>query len=197
MYNSWYLVVPDQLPENFISWAKTEGVKKLERGEIKNESDEWRIGQTRYYREQLKDIRISNVSFIYDEHFRNYFLHEYYKPVYDIEGWNVAATEPFQYTVYNENDHYDWHIDYNKEPDSDGMVRKVSCTLWLNDPEEYEGGEFELNVGGPGYTSEIKSFKGKQGSAIIFLSHMYHRVLPVTKGTRKSLVLWLLGEPWV
>ena len=80
-----------------------------------------------------------------------------------------------------------------------GKIRKISVTLNLNKPGEYEGGnlkfDFGPHVAGERFheCEEIRP----QGSIIIFPSFVYHQVTPITKGTRYSLVLWTVGNPWV
>ena len=79
-----------------------------------------------------------------------------------------------------------------------GKVRKISMTVNLNDPSDYEGGNLKFDLG-PHFEGErFKVFDDTrtQGSVIIFPSFMYHCVTPVTSGTRFSLVLWVLGKPW-
>jgi PKHD-type hydroxylase len=66
------------------------------------------------------------------------------------------------------------------------LVRKVSTVCLLNDPSEFEGGEFELEGD--------RVFKMKQGSVISFPSFLRHRVKPVTSGNRMSAVCWILGD---
>ena len=67
-------------------------------------------------------------------------------------------------------------------------VRKLSMTLLLNDPNEFEGGNLEI-------ANQILS-PMKQGDATIFASFLQHRITPITKGVRKSLVMWFGGEPF-
>ena len=104
--------------------------------------------------------------------------------------WNFnlySVIESIQYTVYSEGGgHYDWHMDIGPGSISH---RKVSVTIQLSDPSEYEGGDLELWYGG----GVIQIPKNK-GLTVIFPSFSMHRVTPITKGTRKSLVLWLGGE---
>ena len=78
-----------------------------------------------------------------------------------------------------------------------GKVRKLSVTISLNKPEEYEGGNLKFDFGPHSderfhECTEIRP----QGSVIVFPSHVYHQVTPVTKGTRYSLVGWNLGYPF-
>jgi len=73
-------------------------------------------------------------------------------------------------------------------------VRKISFTILLND--EFEGGEFELEAGSPANPERIHTVDLKKGDAILFPSYTWHRVQPVTKGTRHSLVGWVRGPQW-
>ena len=68
-------------------------------------------------------------------------------------------------------------------------TKKISMTLLLNDPSEFEGGHLELMS--PGKFGELK-----QGHAIVFASFINHRVQPVTRGVRQSLVVWFGGKPF-
>jgi len=67
-------------------------------------------------------------------------------------------------------------------------------TLALNDPKDFEGGDLEIYRGGT-LDSEENKFKLKQGYAVFFASFLLHRVMPVIKGNRKSLVMWFGGSP--
>ena len=102
---------------------------------------------------------------------------------------NVHVTEQAQYTEYPEGGFYDWHMDSDVNMTHEPPVRKISMTLLLNDPSEFEGGDLE--VIGPG-----KFAKLKQGHAIIFASFLNHRVNPVKRGVRQSLVCWFGGKPF-
>jgi PKHD-type hydroxylase len=110
--------------------------------------------------------------------------------------WNFdlySVLDNIQYTEYHAEDggHYDWHQDLGP-----GWLskRKISITVQLSDPSEYEGGELEYWKGGPPENAD-KAPKGK-GVVFIFPSYMMHRVTPVTKGVRRSLVLWIGGIPF-
>ena len=74
------------------------------------------------------------------------------------------------------------------------FVRKISMSLLLNDPKEFEGGELEIYNGELTNTGSKKHLiKLKQGQAIFFASFFLHRVNAVTKGNRKALVMWFGG----
>lgn len=106
--------------------------------------------------------------------------------------WNFniySIIDSIQYTEYHEGGgHYDWHVDIG--PNNIGH-RKISIVVQLSDPSEYEGGDLEIWTGG-----NVKSIAKKKGVAVLFPSFLMHRVTPVTKGTRKSLVLWVGGESY-
>ena len=108
------------------------------------------------------------------------------------ELWNfnlISAPELIQYTEYyaSEEGHYDWHQDIGP---NEGALRKVSITVQLSDSDEYEGGDLEFFLGG---NSVATSARGA-GVVVVFPSYLMHRVSKVTKGTRRSFVLWVGGE---
>jgi PKHD-type hydroxylase len=95
-----------------------------------------------------------------------------------------------QYTVYEETSrgHYGWHMDVG----SFNSRRKLSVIVQLSDPSEYEGGELQIQTG---LENPVNVEKDK-GTVIIFPSYLTHQVTPVTKGTRRTLVLWVEGPPF-
>lgn len=112
-------------------------------------------------------------------------------------NWNfeISSCEPMQITKYKKNGHYEFHQDGNGFSRYDNTenkflhnkTRKLSMTIVLN--EDYEGGEFE-------FFQDINLIKEKMGTVIVFPSYMVHKVRPITKGTRYSLVAWFCGEPF-
>jgi PKHD-type hydroxylase len=140
-----------------------------------------------------KDVRDSKVSWLYpvddmDWVFRRVTditlnLNErFFK--FDLFGLN----EGFQFTNYEApSGKYGKHVDR-------GMnipVRKLSISIQLTDPEEYEGGELKLYDGDD---KDAIVMDKTQGTLIIFPSYVLHEVMPVTKGTRNSLVTWVTGK---
>ena len=98
----------------------------------------------------------------------------------------VKITEQAQYTEYPAGGFYDWHIDSDINGINEPPVRKISMTCLLSHESEFEGGGLEL-------MSDGKIARPKQGQAIFFASYIRHRVIPITKGVRKSLVMWFGG----
>jgi len=140
--------------------------------------------------------RNANVQFVYDKQIMSRWLSVANTINKDIE-WNLEldAIESIQYGEYNEEQYYDWHIDQHKVVYGDGRVRKCSFSVFLND--DYEGGEFDLELGGPNMENRLQTFeKLPKNQMIFFQSEFWHRVRPVTKGVRKSLVAWVLGPKY-
>lgn len=109
---------------------------------------------------------------------------------YDLFLYDIESIETIQFTRYTEDQFYDWHID------SHNMwlnyERKISGVVFLDDPDDYEGGELEIITdGSPDRSIKIKP---KKGEVAYFASWMPHRALPVTKGTRRTLVFWVQGK---
>jgi len=102
---------------------------------------------------------------------------------------NVRITEQAQFTEYPEGGFYDWHMDTDVLMEHEPPVRKISMTLLLNHPSEFEGGDLELMM--PGRFKKIQ-----QGHAICFASFINHRVNKVIRGVRQSLVVWFGGTPF-
>lgn len=84
---------------------------------------------------------------------------------------------------YQVNGYLRWHVDVGPDIVS---TRKLSSVIFLSTPEEYEGGKLVWFPPQPDYVAE-------QGSMVIFPSYMTHRVEPVTKGFRQTLVSWAHG----
>ena len=160
--------------------------------------------------EDLKDLkkkRDSNIVWLKDRWIYKEiqpFIHQANR----LAGWNFDwdFSESCQFTKYKLNQFYDWHCDSweapyaNKDnPDTFGKIRKLSVTCSLSAPEDYEGGELEFDFRNmdPDKQSVRKCAEIKpRGSIVVFPSHVWHRVKPVTKGTRYSLVIWNLGYPF-
>jgi len=140
--------------------------------------------------------RSSNISWINDKELQT-TLSYLVKSANDESNWNFSLKEfeSLQFTIYNEGDHYNWHTDNHVKPYENNTIRKLSFTLCLND--EYEGGDFSICDPHPEPDSSVTTtFKLKKGDMIIFPSHVWHKVDKITKGTRKSLVGWVVGNQW-
>ena len=138
------------------------------------------------------NTRLSHISWIPFDNPRAHFMYQ------TIDQWlqkininhfgfdGVHLNEFAQYTEYDENGHYDWHMDCDTNMAAEPPARKISMSLLLSNENEYEGGGLEFIK--PGNVINIK-----QGHAVFFASFVNHKVQKVTKGNRKSLVMWFGG----
>ena len=102
----------------------------------------------------------------------------------------MTITEPGQFTEYHKGGFYDWHMDAEVNCHFEPPVRKISMTVLLSPPDEFEGGDLEFMAEGN------KPPQLLQGQAIFFCSLIRHRVSKVKKGVRRSLVMWFGGPPF-
>lgn len=103
---------------------------------------------------------------------------------FDLLGFH----QELQLTRYSEGDFFDWHMDFGP---GDISARKLSITVQLSDPDEYEGGDLEFMIN----QKQVKAPREK-GTIIVFPSFVQHRVTPITKGVRQSIVGWVSGPPY-
>ena len=103
-------------------------------------------------------------------------------------NYDITRINQMNLLRYDVGGKYDYHQDVNY---SSQEHRKITFIIQLSDPNEYEGGTLEFRDG---------PFKGegfkKMGSIMIFPSFLYHRITPVTKGIRHSIVGWAVGPRW-
>jgi PKHD-type hydroxylase len=165
----------------------------------------------------MTDKRSTKVSFIPENHWISGFVMHYAFMAnnlnyhYDLTGIDSGA---LQYGIYGVNDHYDWHSDYdltimgqfpvnnnhgvNKErieavqASSSEFVRKLSFSLQLTEEYQYEGGDLQIME----RDGTTHSMPREKGTIIFFDSRIVHRVTPVTKGERRSIVGWITGPRW-
>lgn len=146
------------------------------------------------------EVRRSKVRWIDRSHPQLGWLFAEVTSLFHIANHNAFGAElwhlnEMQFTEYDAEDEgfYNWHNDVNWD-DGRQVHRKLSLVIQLSDPEDYEGGDFEmqpLHLGSPP-ADQLK----QQGSVVVFPSLVTHRVTPVTKGTRHSLVAWIEGPKW-
>ena len=102
--------------------------------------------------------------------------------------FELSNHEPLQLLKYDVDDHYTWHTDWSPV---NNKKRKLSMTIQLSDPSEYEGGDVEI-MDGP----ESRLIPKDIGSGTVFPSWAVHRVTPITSGTRWALIVWAIGKPF-
>jgi PKHD-type hydroxylase len=159
-------------------------------------------------RDDLKKSRDSNIVWLNDKWLTSKIV-PYLKIANQNCGWNfvIDSFEDIQFTIYKKGQYYNYHKDSLPEPYDrpdnvhlHGKIRKLSMSVCLSDPSDYEGGDFKMLINDEVNPTKLKQTSVKElkpmGSIIVFPSHEYHCVTPVTKGTRYSLVVWFLGKPF-
>ena len=136
-------------------------------------------------------LRRSQISWLRDDRLKDKlwtYVTEANQRYFDLE---LDGQADIQFTCYDstESGHYDWHQDVNFAS-QDTQDRKISLTIQLSASDAYEGGDFEFED-----IITTADFRAK-GTMILFPSYLRHRVMPVTSGTRYSLVAWFFGPRW-
>jgi len=155
----------------------------------------------------LSKIRKSDVVFLTDM-FIYKTISPFIQKANESAGWNFEwdYSESCQFTTYNKGYFYDWHTDGTHIPYKNanknflGKIRKLSVTVSLSNPKAYKGGDLQFDFSNPKDSKKrtprtVEEIR-PQGSIVVFPSFTWHRVTPVTKGTRYSLVIWSIGKPW-
>jgi len=202
----WYFTsaIPPRICDDIIKYGLSQAETMARTGEY---------GDRELTKQEIKDLKRKrnsdlvwlNDAWIYKE------IQPYVNQANRNAGWNFEwdFSESCQFTKYKLNQYYDWHCDswdkpYDKLNTKEyGKIRKLSMTCQLTDGSEYEGGELEFDFRNydPHMRDESKHLRQAReilpkGSIIVFPSFVWHRVKPVTKGVRYSLVMWSLGYPF-
>ncbi len=94
---------------------------------------------------------------------------------------------PPAFNRYAQGQTYGDHVDQGLRTREGQRLRAdLSCTVFLNDAEDYEGGELVTEMGG-----QLQRVKGRAGDAVLYLGHTVHRVEPVTRGVRWASFFWI------
>jgi PKHD-type hydroxylase len=150
-----------------------------------------------------ESIRRSNVKFFRRDDVTSGIFDRFNSIIEDMNdkfyNFILNGYECFQYTEYDasEKGEYKFHMDtgFGLKENLDDVTmyqtRKLSLVMCLNRPGiDFEGGQFYINQGSENDAFEVEM---KKGRVILFPSFLIHRVAPVTKGKRKSLVVWVMG----
>lgn len=179
--------------ENFLT---EEELRYIEYHQAWRGVDDASVGGSSGQGEVNKDIRRTDVAWLGFEPENNVIWDKVTEAIAEVNARFfhaklTACTEPMQLTKYTAETkgHYDWHMD--GAPQDRKHPRKLSMVLMLSHPSEYEGGHLQIKTGGENTTLETK-----RGRAWFFPSYILHRVTPVTKGVRKTVVLWAGGPEW-
>jgi len=201
-YYYWFKeAVPSHICDDIVRYAKSIqdqmavtgglGDRKLNKKEIQD----------------LKKKRDSDIVWLNERWIYN-AVHPYIHQANRDANWNFQwdFSEQCQFTKYKKGQYYDWHCDSWDRPydqpntQSHGKQRKLSVTLSLSDDKDYTGGELEFDMRNTDpdkkpNTHVLKEIRSK-GSLVVFPSDVWHRVKPVKRGVRHSLVIWNVGDPF-
>ena len=206
--NEWFIFGPDSIDKKTCNkirrWAKDKWIPSAVDTSKSVTDEERKIGKKPDYKPNTK-MRISDVAFCNEQWLYDLIFPFMQRANYEA-GWryDVPNAESSQITRYQKGEFYNFHTDgkgdhmsaYDRPENKflHGKVRKLSMSIMLND--NFEGGAFEF-ASYSGKKCTITPIEAKAGSIIVFPSSMEHRVAPITKGIRYSVVTWFLGPPFV
>lgn len=185
--NEWY-TYEDAIDKTTCNKIVKLANKDFDKGTV-HEDSSYKVTSTR-----VSDIFWTQEQWLYD------LIWPYMEDANKQSGWQyeISGAEPLQITRYKKGGYYDFHKDGKSDNLStfeDGKIRKLSMSILLNN--SYNDGQFQFATLSPQAKSGIHTPKlNSTGSVIVFPSFMCHRVKPVTRGVRYSLVAWFVGQPF-
>ncbi len=144
------------------------------------------------------ELRQGSIGWFEKDHTVDKLLRSYVGTANTEAMWNYVITESekVQFSIYGLQSRYGWHRDTDVTLPDGVPVRKLSVTVQLSHPDDYEGGDFQIkNFFGHELTDNAEQLRNR-GTIVVFPSFLVHQVVPVTKGTRYSLVQWYSGPDW-
>ena len=202
-YYYWFKdAIPTHVCDDIVRYAKQLQDQMAVTGQFSNKKE-----LNKKQIQDLKKKRDSDIVWLNERWIYN-AIHPYIHQANADANWNFKwdFSEQCQFTKYKKGQYYDWHCDSWDRPydapntPSHGKTRKLSVTVSLSDDKDYKGGELEFDMRNiephlKANTHVLKEIRSK-GSLVVFPSDVWHRVKPVTKGTRHSLVIWNVGDPF-
>ena len=183
-WKKWVVPVP-----NYLTHQQCDQLCQMGRDLLPEES---KIGHVAKETGINEKIRKSKIAFFPKDNKHKFLYDKLLQDVVNVNRDNfgfdkISLLENTQYTeYYGDGGHYDWHPDAEINGKNNGIIRKISMSVLLNDPSEFEGGDLEI-------LTEGRKVSLQKGDAVFFASFLLHRVTPLTRGIRKSLVQWFTG----
>ena len=181
-YYYWANVIPHRICDMIIQYGKALKSNVAITGGLGRDRDLKAQPLTKKELKDLKKKRDSNICWFNDRWIYKE-IQPYVHQANALAGWN-----------------FEWDKPYAEEGPTKGKIRKLSLTVSLSDPQDYKGGElqFDFRQNDPDKKREIRTCTEilPKGSLVVFPSFVWHRVKPITKGVRYSLVNWNLGWPF-
>jgi len=184
-----------------VKWENLFSSEELDKINEMFEFLEFKQGKTGIYIDpnatQDTSIRDSNILFLEPDRSNEWIYHRIVGLISKVNFENfrlkIYSMQPLQFTKYNNDQHYTWHMDswINGSPED----RKLSISICLSNKKDFEGGEFQIVTGGN--IHKPLTIDLDRGDAVIFPSFLPHQVTKVTNGERRSVVGWCVGERYV
>lgn len=178
---------------NLVNWGAPLTGAQVDRIEKAASSISLHTGKvSKHNIEPGEELRVTDVGFFHPkEHEEVFQLAEMlvYEANKNYYGFNIEGIAEIQYGVYTEGSHYDWHVDIDWDGDST-FDRKITIIIMLSDPSDYEGGEVH-------FEGDHTISSPDRGTIVSFPSYTPHKVDKVTKGVRKTMVIWAEGPRFV
>tara|TARA_R100000458_G_C8212987_1_gene199833 strand:+ start:69 stop:638 length:570 start_codon:yes stop_codon:yes gene_type:complete len=186
------MIKQDKNRDNYSHWLLKNYIPDYVCDTLLQNNSDWENGSV-VSDDPLGKARDSDISWVYSDFWKQIFwgIAQNVNHQWGI-NFDIQTIEPLQLTRYiAPNGHYDFHLDSTGigHADESGLVRKLSMICLLNEKSEFEGGDFEMLV-----KSNADKIELNKGDVVVFPSYFLHRVSPVTKGTRYSVVAWALGD---
>ena len=108
-------------------------------------------------------------------------------------NYEIESIDILRFLKYGIDSNYTWHTDIGR---SETSLRKLTAIIQLSEENDYDGGELEFGITNSADGSLV-SGKKSQGTLIIFPSFLSHRVTPIKKGFRYSIITWMEGDTFV
>jgi PKHD-type hydroxylase len=109
----------------------------------------------------------------------------------DLFHFELSGLTTVQYAIYRESEagYFDWHNDYGRYRGDPGQEpRKITMSLQLSENASYDGCDLEVRAAHP-----VDIAPRERGTLVAFRANALHRVTPITRGVRKSLIIWAVG----
>jgi len=192
------------LQQPWVTWPAALSAETCDRIVARGMAEDLQSGDMSSVRSE--SVRASRVAWLTEP-----WLYELIFPYFQSANWSAQwlfhfqAIETLQFTAYGPGEHYGWHVDQTAAPygpehgEYRGLYRKLSLSIQLSDPADYEGGQLQLERGVPERPDRIRTITeiAPRGSVIVFPSFLPHRITPVTRGERLALVAWAAGRPFL
>ena len=111
-------------------------------------------------------------------------------------NYDLSFFQTLKFSRYRRGEYYGWHQDSVTKDKKE--TRKLSLSFNITPHDNYDGGYLEFYNGGDrSFNLKLREKMKTVGSVVVFDSRDWHRVTPVTRGIRYSIVCWTIGPKFV